>query len=148
MSTTLLVWESLVFIYLNGQQSQPAATVPEIQGRPSARGVVAKKGRRFHGKRVGVLLFSNYPADPRPRRAAEALTREGAIVDLLCMQQNEREPRHENVNGVNVSRLPFKRYRGGKLTYVGQYSAFILISFLYLTIRSLRHLDDFIPVAT
>src|SRR5947207_14845742 len=94
--------------------------------------------RRLQGKRVGVLLFSNYPADPRPRRAAEALIREGAVVDLLCMQQNEREPRHENVNGVNVSRLPFRRYRGGKLTYVGQSAAFILISFVYLTIRSPR----------
>ena len=62
------------------------------------------------------------------------------------MQQNEREPRHENVNGVNVSRLPFRRYRGGKLTYVGQYAAFILISFVYLTIRSLRKRYDFIHV--
>jgi glycosyltransferase involved in cell wall biosynthesis len=91
-------------------------------------------------------LFSNYPADPRPRRAAEALIREGAFVDLLCMQQNEREPRHENVNGVNVSRVPLKRYRGGKLAYVGQYSAFIFISFVYLTLRSLRKRYDFIHV--
>src|SRR5437870_13276125 len=62
------------------------------------------------------------------------------------MQQNEREPRHENVNGVNVSRLPFRRYRGGKLAYVGQYSAFIPITFVYLTIRSLRKRYDFIHV--
>ena len=141
-----LTTEPSAAIDLNGWQLKPSATLPRIQGRPGAQGVVAKKNRRFHGKRVGVLLFSNYPADPRPRRAAEALTREGAIVDLLCMQQNEREPRHENVNGVNVSRLPFRRYRGGKLTYVGQYAAFILISFVYLTIRSLRKRYDFIHV--
>jgi len=146
MWNTELVSEPAASIDLNGWQPQPAATLSATQGRPGARGVVAKKHRRFHGKRAGVLLFSNYPADPRPRRAAEALTREGAIVDLLCMQQNEREPRHENVNGVNVSRLPFRRYRGGKLTYVGQYSAFILISFVYLTIRSLRKRYDFIHV--
>src|SRR5438874_12156081 len=110
---------------------QPSATIPDLEGRSGGQVVATKKDRRLHGKRVGVLLFSNYPADPRPRRAAEALTREGAIVDLLCMQQNEREPRHENVNGVNVSRVPLRRYRGGKLAYVGQYSAFILISFVY-----------------
>src|SRR5947207_15576037 len=62
------------------------------------------------------------------------------------MQQNEREPWHENVNGVNVSRVPLRRYRGGKLAYVGQYSAFILISFVYLTIRPLRKRYDFIHV--
>ena len=146
MWNTQLTSEPAAAIDLNGCQPQASATLTAIQERPGAQGVVAKKGRRFHGKRVGVLLFSNYPADPRPRRAAEALTREGAIVDLLCMQQNEREPRHENVNGVNVSRLPFRRYRGGKLTYVGQYSAFILISFVYLTIRSLRKRYDFIHV--
>src|SRR5947207_12955568 len=146
MCNAQLTTEPSAAIDLNGWQRKPSATLPRLQGRPGAQGVVAKKNRRFHGKRVGVLLFSNYPADPRPRRAAEALTREGAIVDLLCMQQNERERRHENVNGVNVSRLPFRRYRGGKLAYIGQYSAFILISFVYLTIRSLRKRYDFIHV--
>jgi glycosyltransferase involved in cell wall biosynthesis len=146
MWNTQLMSEPTPAIDSNGWQRQTSATLSGIQGRPGEEGTVAKKERRFHGKRVGVLLFSNYPADPRPRRAAEALTREGAIVDLLCMQQNEREPRHENVNGVNVFRVPFRRYRGGKLTYVGQYSAFILISFVYLTIRSLRKRYDFIHV--
>lgn len=113
---------------------------------PRGNGGVVKNDRRLQGKRVGVLLFSNYPADPRPRRAAEALIREGAIVDVLCLQQNEREPRHENVNGVNVFRVPFRRYRGGKLAYVGQYSAFILISFVHLTIRSFRKRYDFVHV--
>ena len=109
----------------------------DLEGRLRAAGACdEEESSTIHGKKLAVLLFSNYPADPRPRRAAEALTREGAIVDLLCMQQNEREPRHENVNGVNVSRVPFRRYRGGKLAYVGQYSAFILISFVYLTLRS------------
>src|SRR5207237_6602702 len=37
-------------------------------------------------------------------------------------------------------------YRGGKLTYVGQYSAFILVSFVYLTMRSLRKRYAFIQV--
>jgi len=127
---------------LNRTFLQPSA----MAGTAGSRVAAKSDHRRLRGKRVGVLLFSNYPADPRPRRAAEALIREGASVDLLCMQQNEREPRYENVNGVNVSRVPFRRYRGGKLAYVGQYSAFIFISFVYLTLRSLRKRYDFIHV--
>jgi glycosyltransferase involved in cell wall biosynthesis len=146
MRATQLMGDPTTSIDLKGWQSQPSAMIPDLQAKPGAPVVETKKHRRLHGKKVAVLLFSNYPADPRPRRAAEALTREGAIVDLLCMQQNEREPRHENVNGVNVSRVPFRRYRGGKLAYVGQYSAFILISFAYLTIRSLRKRYDFVHV--
>jgi glycosyltransferase involved in cell wall biosynthesis len=136
-----LLRESAVSADLNRSFLQPSAVAGGVVGVAATR-----DHRRLRGKRVGVLLFSNYPADPRPRRAAEALIREGASVDLLCMQQNEREPRHENVNGVNVSRVPFRRYRGGKLAYVGQYSAFIFISFLYLTLRSLRKRYDFIHV--
>jgi glycosyltransferase involved in cell wall biosynthesis len=146
MRATQLMGDPTTSIDLKGWQSQPSAMMPDLQAKTSVPVAETKKDRRLHGKKVAVLLFSNYPADPRPRRAAEALTREGAIVDLLCMQQNEREPRHENVNGVNVSRVPFRRYRGGKLAYVGQYSAFILISFAYLTIRSLRKRYDFVHV--
>lgn len=124
----------------------PAEPIPDRNRMLHEHDVLVKTERRFQGKRVGVLLFSNYPADPRPRRAAEALVREGAIVEVLCLQQNEREPRHENVNGVDVFRVPFRRYRGGKLAYVGQYSAFIFISFVHLTIRSLRRRYDFVHV--
>jgi glycosyltransferase involved in cell wall biosynthesis len=138
-----LARERAEFAELNG--SLPATAVAGLQGTLDGREVVTAR-RRLQGKRVAVLLFSNYPADPRPRRAAEALAREGATVDVLCLQQNEREPRRENVDGVNVSRLPFQRYRGGKFTYVGQYSAFILASFIYLTKRSLRKRYDFIHV--
>src|SRR5207247_8237245 len=60
MWNTQLVSEQAASIDLNGRQTQPAATVPEIQERASARGVVAKKGRRCHGIRVGCLLLSYY----------------------------------------------------------------------------------------
>jgi glycosyltransferase involved in cell wall biosynthesis len=146
MRRAQFVREAVPAIELNGHQLQPLASISSLQERLSPHSVAAKTDSRLQGKRVGVLLFSNYPADPRPRRAAEALSQEGATVDLLCLQQNEREPRHENVNGVNVSRVPFRRYRGGKLAYVAQYSTFILVSFLYLTIRSLRKRYDLIHV--
>ncbi len=102
--------------------------------------------RRFRGKRGAVLLFSHYPADPRPRRAAEALAGEGATIDLICLQENRDQPRRENINGVNVLRVPLKRRRRGKISYAWQYSAFILTSFAYLAIRSFKRRYDFVHV--
>jgi glycosyltransferase involved in cell wall biosynthesis len=101
---------------------------------------------RLRGKRAAVLLFSYYPADPRPRRAAEALAMEGVTIDLVCLQKNKEEPRREIINGVSVFRVPMRRERGGKTRYVGQYFAFILRSFAYLAWRSVMRRYDFVHV--
>ena len=93
---------------------------------------------RLRGRRAAVLLYSHFPADPRPRRAAEALIREGVSIDLLCLQENDNEPKRETIEGVNVWRVPLKRRRGGKITYLAQYFAFISIAFLWLAFRSLK----------
>jgi glycosyltransferase involved in cell wall biosynthesis len=94
-------------------------------------------GDVFQGRRAAVLLFSEYPADPRPRRAAEALAREGMSVDVFCLRGNSEEPKRETIDGVNVFRLSLKRRRGGKAAYIFQYAAFILAAFAFLSRRSL-----------
>ena len=99
----------------------------------------------LRGKRVGVLLFSYYPADPRPRRAAEALAAQGATVDLICLQ-NEGAKQREVVAGINVVRVPLKRFRGTKVRYIRQYSAFLLACFWELTRRSFSRRYDLIHV--
>src|SRR5580765_1394891 len=99
--------------------------------------LVSDKTRRLRGKRVAVLLFSHYPADPRPRRAAEALAAHGAQVDLICLRDGNGEAARETYGNINVTRVPLKRERGGKLGYIRQYVAFVLTSFFYLTSRSL-----------
>jgi glycosyltransferase involved in cell wall biosynthesis len=124
---------------LDFQQKKGSNTAE--QGYPTA-----DKRWRLRGKRAAVLLFSYYPADPRPRRAAEALAREGVTVELVCLQSSPDEPRHEFVNGVNVFRLPLRRYRGSKIGYVRQYSAFILRSFAHLTFHSVVRRYDFVHV--
>lgn len=106
---------------LSIQPDQKAAAVPRLAGR-----------------RVGVVLFSHYPSDPRPRRAAEALVQEGAEVDFFCLQREHEEPRHEIVNGLEVFRVPLKRRRSGQLVYLLQYGFFISNAFLFLTWRCLR----------
>src|SRR4030095_15086448 len=90
------------------------------------------------GRRAAVLLFSHYPFDPRPRRAAEALVDEGMRVELICLRRSKDEPTRETFNGVDILRLPLKRRRGGPLAYLFQYSTFILSTFFLLSVRSFR----------
>jgi len=98
------------------------------------------------GKRVGMVVFSPYPADPRPRRAAEALLGEGMELDYLC-EGDDKLPKQEVVaGGMKVTRLPIQHHRGGKLSYAYQYSSFIFLSACILTWRSLRKKYDLIYV--
>ena len=102
--------------------------------------------RRLCGKRAAVLLFSQYPADPRPKRAAEALAAQGVNVDLICLRDDDGEPAHETYGLINVTRVKLKRQRGSKLGYVGQYAVFVLASFVCLTWRSFRRRYDLVHV--
>lgn len=92
-----------------------------------------------------MVTFSPYPFDPRPRRAVDALVREGMSVDLVCLG-DEKGPRRESLNGVEVLRVPLKRTRGGKLAYAYQYSVFILISSAIMALRSLTRRYDLVYV--
>src|SRR5262245_13386436 len=115
-------------------------------GRPGAmpRGPVHGKaegtacGSRLRGKRAAVVVFSYYPMDPRPRRAAEALVKEGMTVDVICLREDGASPPRETVGGVNVRRLPLQRRRGGALGYVVQYLTFLVVSAAILAARSLK----------
>jgi glycosyltransferase involved in cell wall biosynthesis len=89
------------------------------------------------GRRAAVLLYSYYPADPRPRRAAEALVAEGMEVDVVCLRQSKGEPARETFRGVNIRRVPLARRRGGRSAYLLQYSAFIASALALLSARAL-----------
>jgi glycosyltransferase involved in cell wall biosynthesis len=106
---------------------------------------MAARGLRLTGKRAGMVVFSPYPADPRPRRAAEALLREGMIIDLLC-EAGDRLPPRETLGSLHVTRIPIRHYRGGALSYAYQYSTFIAISAVILAWRTLRKRYDLIYV--
>lgn len=105
-----------------------------------------KTSSRLRGKHAAVLLFSYFPADPRPRRAAEALLAEGVNLEVICLQKDDSEARREKIGGVEVFRIPVKRQRGSKTRYFTQYSSFILRSFVRLTFRSLWRRYDFVHV--
>jgi glycosyltransferase involved in cell wall biosynthesis len=98
------------------------------------------------GKRAVAVVYSSYPSDPRPRRAAEALIKEGATVELICLKETEEEAKHESFNGVDITRVPLKHRRGGKLGYLFQYGTFILLSGAILTRRALKNRYDLVHI--
>ncbi|MGB8030187.1 MAG: glycosyltransferase family 4 protein [Terracidiphilus sp.] len=111
--------------------------------------VFESPGRRpqhkLAGKRAGMVVFSQYPLDPRPRRAADALLQEGVSVDLICEAENG-SPRRERIGGLDITRIPIRHYRGGALSYIYQYSLFILISAAVLAWRTMRRRYNLIYV--
>ncbi|MGB6199014.1 MAG: glycosyltransferase family 4 protein [Candidatus Acidiferrales bacterium] len=92
-----------------------------------------------------MVTFSPYPYDPRPRRAIDALVSEGASVDLICLG-NDNAPRHENLNGIRIRRIPIKHDRRGKFAYAYRYAAFILTSGAIFAWRSLARRYDLVYV--
>jgi glycosyltransferase involved in cell wall biosynthesis len=66
----------------------------------------------------------------------EALAKEGATVDLICIA-SQNAPTREHLEGINILRLPFKHPRSGKFQYGFRYSTFILISTVIFAVRSI-----------
>lgn len=127
-------------------QSAPAHPADASAGRPSAQAEeTASNGSRLSGKRVAMIMFSFYPSDPRPRRAVDALLKQGATVDLICLQE-ENLPKREVLDGVNVRRVAVRHRRGGKFNYGYQYSAFILASAAIVSLRALKRRYDLVYV--
>src|ERR1019366_7884150 len=102
-------------------------------------------GLRLQGKRAAMVTFSQYPFDPRPRRAIAALRSEGMSIDLLCLA-DKKLPRHEKCDGLEVVRVPVEHRRGGKLSYVYQYCAFIFVSACILAKRAWKQHYDLVYI--
>jgi glycosyltransferase involved in cell wall biosynthesis len=120
------------------------AAAASLEIRPALTGTI-KAGSRLTGKKAGMVVFSTYPFDPRPRRAVDALTKEGMKVDLIC-EGEETAPNRESLDSLEITRIPIKHRRGGALSYAYQYSAFILISAAILARRSFRGRYDLVYV--
>jgi glycosyltransferase involved in cell wall biosynthesis len=99
----------------------------------------------LQGKRVGMVLFSTYPYDPRPRRAVDALISEGMAIELICLA-DDGAPKHESRDRFDVRRISITHERGGKFSYAYRYSAFILVSAAILAWRSLWRRYDLVYV--
>jgi len=114
----------------------PIMTTKEVPAAPSP----------LRGKHAAMVLFSFYPEDPRPRRAAEALISAGMSVDLVCLRESREEAKREVFNGVDIRRVPVNKRRGSVLGYLYQYSAFLLMSSWIIAVRSLSRRYDLVYV--
>lgn len=128
------------------RELRPPAPVSIPSWTGEGVGTETVDSRPLGGKRAGILLYSYYPADPRPRRAAEALAAAGMNVDLFCLREREQEPEHEAIHGVNVWRIPMRRKRDGKLIYFIQYGRFLVAAFLFLLRRTVSARYDLVHV--
>jgi glycosyltransferase involved in cell wall biosynthesis len=126
--------------------SPPGESAEDASGSSlSSAGPAGALTSNLRGKRAAMVSLSSYPADPRPRRAADALLKEGISVDFLCLEDG-KAPRREVLNGINVLRLPVTHRRGGKFAYAYEYSSFILMCATVLGWRSIRHRYDLVYV--
>ena len=96
-------------------------------------------------KRVAVLLFSHYPSDSRPRRAAEAMVQAGMEVDLICLRGLDQDST-EIVNGVNVKRISIRKSRSSKLSYIKQYVLFLVACSCHTSFKFGRKRYDIVHV--
>ena len=92
-----------------------------------------------------MATFSPYPADPRPRRAVDALLEAGMRVDLVCLREPNQSAR-EQIGGLNILRVPIVHRRGGKLSYLLEYSAFIFAATVVFAARTLRRRYDLVHI--
>ncbi len=95
--------------------------------------------------RIAMVVFSHYPADPRVRREAEALSSAGCEVDVICLKK-EGEAALDSCNDVTIHRVNIRRKRGCKSRYLWEYSVFLLLSGLKLSWMHLRHKFDLVHV--
>lgn len=102
-------------------------------------------GSRLAGKRTGMVVFSQYPFDPRPRRAVAALLEEGMRIDLIC-EYEEKSKKKETSGNLQITRIPIRHFRGGAVSYAYQYFAFIAVSAAILAWRSLHKRYDLVYV--
>jgi glycosyltransferase involved in cell wall biosynthesis len=76
--------------------------------------------------RIGMMIVSEYEANPRVRRQAEALAARGDEVTVLALHAEGR-PRDEIVDGVRVVHTPVRKYRGDSASsYLNLYGGFFL----------------------
>jgi glycosyltransferase involved in cell wall biosynthesis len=104
------------------------------------------RGNPLRGKRAAVVLYSTYPSDPRPYRAAQALLREGMEVDFFCIGEKKSPSCGELIDGVRVFRFLLIRRRDNKIVYILKYAQFLFAAFRFLTKRSIKRKYDIVHV--
>lgn len=107
--------------------------------------VIGSKSASLAGMRMAVVSYSNFPGDPRPRRAAETFMQAGMAVEVICLM-DEGSPKRDTFKGIEVCRIPMKHVRSSKFGYGFRYGLFILIAFGKLAVQSLTKRYDIVHI--
>ncbi len=86
-------------------------------------------------KRHCMVVHAYYPVgETRVQREALALVDHGYEVDVICLRKDGESPRAEE-DGIQIYRLPVKRYRaGGLVVQLFEYLAFFVLVFFKLIV--------------
>jgi glycosyltransferase involved in cell wall biosynthesis len=97
-------------------------------------------------RRHCMVVHAHYPlGETRVEREAQALLAQGIKVDVICQRRSDEAAHYATVDGVEVYRLPVKRYRVG-IGRLFEYLSFFVLAFLRLTSLHLRRRYDVVQV--
>lgn len=88
-------------------------------------------------RRIYHVVYNRYPADPRVRRAVEAVSSAEFSVTVLCAT-GPGERKVEMIGTTLVRRLPLEAVRGSRFRYLYQYTLFFLLAAIELLPRVRR----------
>ncbi|MBD3220847.1 glycosyltransferase [bacterium] len=140
---------SRLFLWRVAAPTRSATAMPERDGERMAVSPIDPRPAAtapLSGRHGAVVVYSYFPEDPRPLREARALVQAGMTLDYVCLTQDPALPRREHVDGIDVIRIPLRRRRRGKLTYLWQYLAFLLGAGAVISRRALRRPYDLVHV--
>src|SRR3954451_3827636 len=80
-----------------------------------------------------LTIRQSYYGDLDVQRKIDALVESGHEVDAICLRK-PGQPLRERLGAVTVYRVPLPHRRGGTLTYLGKYAAFLLAAGLLAAI--------------
>lgn len=96
--------------------------------------------------KVCMVAYTNYDADNRVRRYAEALAKRGDEVDVFVLRRIG-QPKRSDLNGVNVHRIQYRIVNENRpITYLLKITIFMIMSGLYLTANSIKKRYEIIHV--
>jgi glycosyltransferase involved in cell wall biosynthesis len=96
--------------------------------------------------RVAMIVFSNYPADPRVQREAKALAESGIAVDVICLRGPNEIPveKFGLVTAMRITRQPDNKETF--LRYLFSSLRFALLAFVHFSRQSLGTRYDVLQV--
>lgn len=95
--------------------------------------------------RICILRHNFFPAEAHLRKNVEALQEAGFEVDVVCLREQGVPAESAFGRGV-VTRLPITHRRAGKMRYVFEYAAFLVLASALMAWRSLRRPYDVVEV--